>query len=110
MASIWKSIRPTHEAEIHQPSAWSCPHGVDRWRRDCGCNSGGHGGWNQDWREPLRNAIDWLRDQLAPRYEAKRGGVAQGPVGRPRRIYQRHSRPLAGKHRPFFQHAMPRAT
>jgi len=59
----------THEVEIHQPSAWSCPHGVDRWKRDCGCNSGGHPGWNQQWREPLRQALDWLRDQLAPRYE-----------------------------------------
>jgi alpha-amylase/alpha-mannosidase (GH57 family) len=62
---------PTHEAEIHQGSAWSCSHGVDRWKRDCGCNSGGHGDWNQQWREPLRNALDWLRDKLAPLYETK---------------------------------------
>jgi len=62
---------PTHEVQIHQGSAWSCSHGVDRWRRDCGCNSGGHGGWNQRWREPLRNALDWLRDKLAECYEAK---------------------------------------
>jgi alpha-amylase/alpha-mannosidase (GH57 family) len=60
---------PTHEAEIHQPSAWSCPHGVGRWKEDCGCNSGGHGDWNQQWRAPLRNAMDWLRDKLAPLYE-----------------------------------------
>ncbi|HEY3860285.1 MAG TPA: DUF3536 domain-containing protein [Verrucomicrobiae bacterium] len=60
---------PTHEAELHSPSAWSCSHGVGRWHRDCGCNSGGHAGWNQGWREPLRNALDWLRDELAPRYE-----------------------------------------
>ncbi len=59
-----ESHPPEHEVELHQPSSWSCPHGVDRWRRDCGCNSGGHGGWNQSWREPLRNALDWLRDQL----------------------------------------------
>ena len=62
---------PTHEAQIHQGSAWSCSHGVDRWRRDCGCNSGGHANWNQRWREPLRNALDWLRDKLAGCYEAK---------------------------------------
>jgi alpha-amylase/alpha-mannosidase (GH57 family) len=62
---------PTHEAEIHQPSAWSCPHGVGRWKEDCGCNSGGHGGWVQQWRAPLRNAMDWLRDRLAPLYETR---------------------------------------
>lgn len=62
---------PTHEVQIHQGSAWSCSHGVDRWRRDCGCNSGGHPGWNQRWREPLRNALDWLRDKLAACFEAK---------------------------------------
>jgi hypothetical protein len=61
--------RPTHEAQIHEPSAWSCPHGVGRWKEDCGCNSGGRPGWNQRWRGPLREALDWLRDQLAPAYE-----------------------------------------
>ncbi len=62
---------PTHEVEIHQGSAWSCPHGVGRWKEDCGCNSGGHGDWNQKWRAPLRNAMDWLRDKLAPLYETQ---------------------------------------
>jgi len=62
---------PTHEAQIHERSAWSCSHGVRRWHSDCGCNSGGRPGWNQRWRQPLRNALDWLRDQLAPAYEAK---------------------------------------
>lgn len=62
---------PTHEAEIHQGSAWSCSHGVERWKSDCGCCSGGHGGWNQKWRTPLRQAMDDLRDKLAPFYEEK---------------------------------------
>ncbi len=66
-----ESHPPTHEVAIHQASAWSCPHGVGRWQRDCGCNSGGHAGWNQQWREPLRAALDWLRDFLAPQYETK---------------------------------------
>jgi alpha-amylase/alpha-mannosidase (GH57 family) len=70
---------PTHEAEIHQGSAWSCPHGVGRWKEDCGCNSGGHGGWNQKWRAPLRQALDWLRDKLAPVYETKAGAVLKDP-------------------------------
>jgi hypothetical protein len=74
-----ESHPPTHEVELHQPSAWSCSHGVDRWRRDCGCNSGGHGGWSQAWREPLRNALDWLRDQLAWRYEARAAALFKDP-------------------------------
>ncbi len=62
---------PTHEVEIHQASAWSCSHGVGRWKENCGCNSGGHGDWNQEWRQPLRAAMDQLRDQLAPFYETR---------------------------------------
>jgi len=62
-----------HLAEIVNNSSWSCVHGVERWRTNCGCNSGGHAGWNQEWRAPLRAALDWLRDELAPFYEQKAG-------------------------------------
>ena len=55
---------PTCEVEIKQASSWSCFHGVGRWKEDCGCSTGGHGGWNQKWRKPLRNALDYLRDEL----------------------------------------------
>ncbi len=61
---------PTHEAEIHQPSAWSCSHGVERWRSDCGCNAG-HAGWNQQWRTPLREALNELNGKLAAFYETR---------------------------------------
>ncbi|MDK2931630.1 MAG: hypothetical protein PWR07_1761 [Bacillota bacterium] len=60
---------PTREVEILENSSWSCVHGIERWRDNCGCNSGTHPGWNQAWRAPLRRALDWLRDEMAPRYE-----------------------------------------
>ncbi len=78
-AEYLEKVPPTHEVEIHQGSAWSCPHGVGRWKEDCGCCAGGHGGWNQQWRAPLRQAMDWLRDKLAPLYETKAGGFLKDP-------------------------------
>jgi alpha-amylase/alpha-mannosidase (GH57 family) len=72
---------PTHEVEIIEKTSWSCPHGVDRWWSDDGCatGAGGHLDWNQKWRTPLRNAFDFLRDTLAPRYEAKASRLLKDP-------------------------------
>ena len=55
------------EVALKPVTAWSCAHGVNRWQDDCGCASGG--GWHQQWRRPLRNALDWLRDRLIAVYE-----------------------------------------
>lgn len=60
---------PEWEAQILEGTAWSCAHGVDRWRADCGCQTGGQPGWNQSWRQPLRHALDTLRDHLADLFE-----------------------------------------
>jgi alpha-amylase/alpha-mannosidase (GH57 family) len=50
-------------------SSWSCVHGVARWSRDCGCHTGGEDGWNQSWRKPLRQALNFLRDDAAAKFE-----------------------------------------
>jgi alpha-amylase/alpha-mannosidase (GH57 family) len=68
-----------HIVEIVDNTSWSCVHGVERWRANCGCNSGGHAGWSQEWRGPLRAALDWLRDRLAPLYEEKAGPLLKNP-------------------------------
>jgi alpha-amylase/alpha-mannosidase (GH57 family) len=68
-----------HFVEIVENSSWSCVHGVERWRSNCGCNSGGHGEWNQEWRAPLRAALDWLRDKVNPLFEEKAAALLKNP-------------------------------
>jgi alpha-amylase/alpha-mannosidase (GH57 family) len=70
---------PRHYVEIIENTSWSCPHGIERWRSDCGCNTGGRPGWNQAWRAPLREALDWLRDELGPRYEEHARDLLRDP-------------------------------
>ena len=78
-AEYLEHFPPTHDVEILERTAWSCVHGVGRWSVNCGCNSGGHGDWNQEWRAPLRAALDWLRDEIAPLYEQSAGRYLKNP-------------------------------
>jgi len=63
---------PQFEAQIKnahgEGCAWSCAHGVGRWYRDCGCSTGGGPEWNQKWRGPLRDAVNFLKDKADDLY------------------------------------------
>ena len=60
---------PEFEVEIHEDSSWSCAHGVERWRSNCGCHTGGGPNWNQEWRAPLRDGLDQIRDKMIGIFE-----------------------------------------
>jgi len=70
---------PGHEVTIVENSSWSCIHGVERWRSACGCNSGGRPQWKQDWRAPLRGALDWLRENLDYVYQEHAASLVSDP-------------------------------
>jgi alpha-amylase/alpha-mannosidase (GH57 family) len=63
-AQFLEKFPPKYEVDIKPVSAWSCAHGVGRWMDDCGCSTGAQPHWNQKWRKPLRQALDYLRDEL----------------------------------------------
>ena len=70
---------PTHEVEISENTSWSCAHGIERWKSNCGCNTGAHPRWSQAWRAPLREAMNWLRDALITIYEKEMASYVHDP-------------------------------
>ena len=77
----WLDAHPSDwEAQVRL-SGWSCAHGVGRWMEDCGCHTGGEPGWNQEWRRPLRNALDLLRDFANEVFERRGPKVLHDPWG-----------------------------
>jgi hypothetical protein len=70
---------PMEAVELVAPSAWSCPHGVERWRSDCGCRVAPEKNWNQRWRAPLRAATEWLAGALHRTFETEGGGLLRDP-------------------------------
>ena len=56
-------------ARLVEPTAWSCAHGIERWRSDCGCRADTITESSQAWRGPLREALEWLATGLHDVFE-----------------------------------------
>ncbi|MEP6778496.1 MAG: DUF3536 domain-containing protein, partial [Gemmatimonadaceae bacterium] len=59
-AALISAFPSTTEVSLVSPSSWSCAHGIERWRSDCGCKLDTSANTSQRWRRPLREAVDWL--------------------------------------------------
>jgi len=77
-AEYLSKVSIDYEVQIHESSSWSCVHGVERWRNDCGCNTG-NAKLHQKWRAPLRETLDWLRDQVNAVYEQEASQILRDP-------------------------------
>jgi hypothetical protein len=75
----WIAAHPPIDEARVRLSAWSCGHGVDRWKDDCGCHTGGEPGWSQTWRRPLREALDVVRDAAVEVFERRGPAVLRDP-------------------------------
>ena len=69
-----------HEVRIVAPSSWSCAHGVDRWRADCGCKMDPSSPTNQRWRAPLREALSWLTAACHAIYDEEAAVLLREPA------------------------------
>lgn len=63
-ASALAAHPPVEELTLVEPTSWSCAHGIERWRANCGCRMTLDGSTQQRWRGPLRIAIDWLVSEV----------------------------------------------
>ncbi len=98
---------PTYEVEIIENTSWSCIHGIERWRDDCGCNVGLHKGWAQKWRAPLRGAMDWLRDTIVHIYKEEITKYFEDPwIAREKYIDVLHDRSVKNVNNFISKHAV----
>jgi alpha-amylase/alpha-mannosidase (GH57 family) len=96
-----------YEVEIRENTSWSCAHGIERWRSDCGCHTGGEPGWNQKWRTGLREALDWLSEQFKMLFEDKMQMFHSQPYQLRNAYYSLFSNRSKENLEAFFQEHLP---
>jgi alpha-amylase/alpha-mannosidase (GH57 family) len=72
---------PEFEVQTVENTSWSCAHGVERWRSNCGCSFQQATNWSQEWRGPLREAMNWLKDSLDAVFELQGSRYLFDPWG-----------------------------
>jgi hypothetical protein len=85
-ASFLSRVTPEHQVELVEPSSWSCPHGVERWRSGCGCRMDPEKASQQEWRRGLRDAVEWLASRIHEIFEEE-GPPLLGDVWAARNAY-----------------------
>ena len=76
-ASFLAAHPPRESVTLTGPGSWSCSHGVERWRADCGCRTAE--GTSQAWRAPMRDALEWLKGVLDARFEEEGTPLFEDP-------------------------------
>ncbi len=84
LAAFLADQPPTWELQLaggpnNEGTAWSCGHGLGRWMSHCGCATDPKKNPSQAWREPLRQALDLLRDHAARCFENIGGDLFTDP-------------------------------
>ena len=70
---------PATTVDLVEPTSWSCPHGVERWRSACGCKVHTDRPSQQDWRTPLRFGVEWLAHEVHGIYDREGRDLPGGP-------------------------------
>lgn len=78
-ASYLRRMPPVQDVEIVEDTSWSCAHGIERWRSNCGCKLDPAANTDQSWRAPLRGAIDWLVSTVHALFEERAGRLVPDP-------------------------------
>lgn len=66
-ADYLASHAPRGNFALPTASSWSCSHGIERWRSNCGCRLDPAS--NQEWRKPFRAAMEFVKNHTEAVYD-----------------------------------------
>jgi len=76
-AEVLRRVAPAGDFTLDGATSWSCAHGVERWRADCGCRL--TEGTSQSWRAPLREAMEFVKAQVDAVYAREAASLLADP-------------------------------